>query len=51
MSEVKRIATRVSYGKTLAELGKENDRIVVLDADLAGSTNSGVFGKEFPERV
>ena len=50
MSEVKRIATRVSYGKTLAELGKENDRIVVLDADLAGSTNSGVFGKEFPER-
>ena len=50
MSEVKRIATRVSYGKTLAELGKENDKIVVLDADLAGSTNSGVFGKEFPER-
>jgi len=50
MSEVKRIATRVSYGKTLAELGRENDRIVALDADLAGSTNSGVFGKEFPER-
>ena len=50
MSEVKRIATRVSYGKTLAELGRENERIVALDADLAGSTNSGVFGKEFPER-
>ncbi len=50
MSEVKRIATRVSYGKALAELGRENERIVALDADLAGSTNSGVFGKEFPER-
>lgn len=50
MSEVKRIATRESYGNILAELGKENDRIVALDADLAGSTKSGVFGKVFPER-
>ena len=47
---VKRIATRESYGNILAELGKENDRIVALDADLAGSTKSGVFGKAFPER-
>lgn len=50
MSEVKRIATRESYGNILAQLGKENDRIVALDADLAGSTKSGVFGKAFPER-
>lgn len=47
---VKRIATRESYGNILAELGKENDKIVALDADLAGSTKSGVFGKAFPER-
>lgn len=50
MSEVKNIATRESYGKTLAELGAENPDIVVLDADLAGSTKTGVFGKAFPER-
>lgn len=50
MSEVKRIATRESYGRTLVELGKENDRIVVLDADLAESTKTGMFQKEFPER-
>lgn len=50
MSEVKRIATRESYGNILAELGKENDKIVVLDADLAGSTKTAVFGKAFPER-
>ena len=50
MSDVKRIATRDSYGKALAELGRENDKIVVLDADLAGSTKTAVFGKEFPER-
>ncbi len=48
MSEM--IATRDSYGKTLAELGKENDKIVVLDADLSGSTKTALFGKEFPER-
>lgn len=47
---VKRIATRESYGNVLAELGRENDKIVALDADLAGSTKSGVFGKAFPER-
>ncbi len=50
MSEVKNIATRESYGKTLAELGAENPDIVVLDADLAGSTKTGIFGKAFPER-
>ena len=50
MSEVKRIATRASYGRALVELGKENDKIVVLDADLAESTKTGMFQKEFPER-
>ena len=50
MSEVKTTATRESYGRTLAELGAENPNIVVLDADLAGSTKTAVFGKAFPER-
>ena len=50
MSEVKTIATRESYGRTLAELGAENPNIEVLDADLAGSTKTAVFGKAFPER-
>lgn len=50
MSDVKKIATRESYGRTLVELGKENDKIVVLDADLAESTKTGVFKKAFPER-
>lgn len=50
MSEVKKIATRESYGNTLAELGAKNPNIVVLDADLAGSTKTGIFRKAFPER-
>ena len=50
MSDVKRIATRNSYGNALVELGKEHEELVVLDADLAGSTQTGVFGKAFPER-
>ncbi len=50
MSEVKTIATRESYGKTLAALGAENPNLVVMDADLAGSTKTGVFAKAFPER-
>ena len=50
MSEVKKIATRESYGNALAELGAQNPNIVVLDADLAGATNTGVFKKAFPER-
>ena len=46
----KKIATRESYGNALAELGRENDKIVVLDADLAAATKTGVFKKEFPDR-
>ena len=46
----KKIATRQSYGEALAELGRENDRIVVLDADLAESTKTINFAKEFPDR-
>ena len=38
------------YGKTLVELGKTNDNIVVLDADLSSSTRTGLFAKEFPDR-
>jgi transketolase len=44
------MATRDAYGETLAELGAENGNIVVLDADLSGSTKTGVFAKKFPER-
>ena len=50
MSDVKRIATRDSYGNALVEIGKEHEELVVLDADLAGSTQTGVFAKAFPER-
>ncbi len=50
MADVKRIATREGYGEALVELGREHDNIVVFDADLAGSTKSGVFGKAFPGR-
>ena len=50
MSEVKKVATRESYGKALVELGKEHEEGVVLDADLAGATKTGIFKKEFPER-
>ena len=50
MSEVKKIATRESYGRTLAELGAVNDRIVVLDADLAESTKTAMFQEKFPDR-
>lgn len=50
MSEVKKIATRESYGDALVELGKEHDNLVVLDADLAAATKTGKFKKEFPER-
>lgn len=50
MSEVKKIATREGYGKALVELGKNDERIVVLDADLAAATKTGVFKKAFPER-
>lgn len=50
MSEVKKIATREGYGNALLELGKERDNLIVLDADLAAATKTGVFQKEFPER-
>ena len=50
MSEVKKIATRESYGNALAELGAQNPNIVVLDADLAGATKTAIFKKAFPER-
>ncbi|MCI8390247.1 MAG: transketolase family protein [Roseburia sp.] len=50
MSEVKCVATRDSYGNALVELGKEHEDLVVLDADLAAATKTGVFQKAFPER-
>ena len=50
MSEVKKIATRESYGNALVELGKKYENLVVLDADLAAATKTGTFKKVFPER-
>ena len=50
MAEMKKVATRDSYGKALVELGAEYDNLVVLDADLAGATKTGVFKKAYPER-
>ena len=44
------VATREAYGKTLVELGKENEQVVVLDADLSKATRTNLFAKEFPER-
>ena len=50
MSDVKKIATRESYGNALKELGATNENIVVLDADLAGATKTDIFKKAYPER-
>jgi len=50
MSEVKKVATRAAYGNTLVQLGAERDDFVVLDADLAAATQTGMFKKAFPER-
>lgn len=50
MSEVKKIATRESYGNALVELGAEYPNLVVLDADLAAATKTGMFRKAYPER-
>ena len=50
MTEVKKIATRESYGKALAELGAKTENLVVLDADLAGATKTAIFKKAFPDR-
>lgn len=48
--EVRKVATRESYGRTLIELGKEHSNVVVMDADLAGATKTGMFKAEFPDR-
>ncbi len=50
MAEMKKVATRDSYGNALKELAAEYDNLVVLDADLAGATKTGVFQKAYPER-
>ena len=50
MAEMKKVATRDSYGAALAALGAEHSDLVVLDADLAGATKTGVFKKAFPDR-
>jgi transketolase len=50
MAEMKKIATRESYGNALKELGAVNDKVVVVDADLAGSTKTAVFRSAYPER-
>ena len=50
MADVKKMATRDGYGKALVALGAEHDDIVVLDADLAGSTKTGMFAKAYPDR-
>ena len=50
MADVKKIATRASYGNALAELGAEFDNLVVLDADLAAATQTAIFKKAYPER-
>ena len=50
MAEMKKIATRESYGNALKELGAVNEKVVVIDADLAGSTKTAVFRNAYPER-
>ena len=50
MADIKKIATRESYGNALAELGREHSDVVVLDDDLAGATKTSTFKKEFPDR-
>lgn len=46
----KKVATRASYGEALAKIGEANEKIVVLDADLAEATKTSIFGKKFPKR-
>lgn len=46
----KKIATRASYGESLAKLGEENEKVVVLDADLSEATKTNIFAKKFPNR-
>ena len=50
MSDIIKTATREAYGKALVELGEKNDKVVVLDADLAAATKTGMFKKAFPDR-
>ena len=50
MADMKKVATRDSYGNALKELGAEFENLVVLDADLAGATKTGTFKKAFPDR-
>ncbi len=50
MADIRKIATRESYGNALVELGREHADLVVLDADLAGATKTSTFKKEFPDR-
>ena len=50
MADVKKVATRDSYGSALKELGAETENLVVLDADLAGATKTNIFQKAFPDR-
>ena len=50
MADVKKIATRDSYGETLVELAKEHKNVIVFDADLAGATKTGTLKKAFPDR-
>ena len=50
INELPKVATRESYGNALVELGKEHPDLVVLDADLAAATKTGVFQKAFPKR-
>lgn len=50
MADIVKMATRDAYGKALVELGEKNDKIIVLDADLAAATKTGVFKKAFPDR-
>ena len=50
MADVKKIATRESYGNALAECGADFPNLVVLDADLAGATKTSVFQKAYPDR-
>ena len=50
MADIIKVATRDAYGKALVELGEKNDKVIVVDADLAAATKTGMFKKAFPER-
>ena len=50
MADTKKIATRQGYGEALRELGAAHDNVIVFDADLAGSTQTAMFAKAYPQR-